>query len=376
MLELRLTMKRLGLDDVYPRLRELCDERKVMLCLDESQRAKNPRSKIFHALSALAPSTRRRVLLSGTPTPKDISDIWAQIFVLDGGKRLGSNFYRWLEQVAELGNKWSEFAVKRYIPEAVEEVSLKMQEILLRRKKEDVVDLPEKLFSVRYLTLTGTQKKRYEEVCRELVIRISASSGKTYLRQIDSILEEFLRAVQIASNPRLVDETWKGEPVKFLELDEIVNEIVKEREQKLVVWTNYRRNAAELCERYADLGAAEFTGATPTDERQRIINCFQSATSKKINILIAIPAAGGVGITLTAAQTAVYLDKTWNAEHWLQSIDRVHRIGQSGTVQIISLHASPVDELIYRNLKKKQRSQAELVGDLAERQRERIPKPR
>ena len=66
-----------------------------------------------------------------------------------------------------------------------------------------------------------------------------------------------------------------------------------------------------------------------------------------------MPAAGGVGITLTAAQTAVYLDRTWNAEHWLQSIDRVHRIGQAGTVRIIVLSGSKVDDLIGYNLKRK-----------------------
>jgi SNF2 family DNA or RNA helicase len=78
---------------------------------------------------------------------------------------------------------------------------------------------------------------------------------------------------------------------------------------------------------------------------------------------VAVPAAGGVGITLTAAQTAVYIDKTWNAEHWMQSVDRIHRIGQKGTVNIISLLGCKVDEIIHWNLRKKERAQAAVLGD-------------
>lgn len=351
------------LDDVFPVLQSVCRTRRTMLCVDESQRTKNSRSKIFSALTQVAPLCERRVLLSGTPTPKDVSDIWAQILLLDDGTRFGGNYYRWLERVAELGTKWSEFEVKRYRPEAVEETILRVRELLLRRRKEEVVDLPEKIFSVRDVVLHGDQKKRYEEVRKDLLLRITTATGETYIREIDNILEEFLRAVQVSSNPRLVDENWKGEPAKFLELDEIVDEIVREQEGKLVVWTNYRRNVAELVERYAELGAAGFSGETPTAERERLIQEFQSDKRSSIRILVAIPAAGGVGITLTRAQTAVYLDKTWNAEHWLQSVDRIHRIGQTGTVNIISLHGCLVDDIIYKNLKKKQRMQARLLGD-------------
>jgi SNF2 family DNA or RNA helicase len=86
----------------------------------------------------------------------------------------------------------------------------------------------------------------------------------------------------------------------------------------------------------------------------------------KNRILVAVPAAGGVGITLTAANTCVYVDRTWNAEHWLQSIDRVHRIGQTGTVTIIVLNGSKVDELIGYNLHRKKKQMDQLLeGDAA-----------
>ena len=90
---------------------------------------------------------------------------------------------------------------------------------------------------------------------------------------------------------------------------------------------------------------------------------------------MAVPAAGGVGITLTAAQTAVYLDKTWNAEHWMQSVDRIHRIGQRGTVNVISLLGCKVDEIIHWNLRRKEQRQAEVLGDREGSDRSMISEP-
>lgn len=341
----------------------LASRRKAFICIDESQRAKNPQSQTFAALRALAERCPRRVLLTGTPTPKDISDIWSQILLLDDGERFGMNYFDWLGTVAQLGTRWSRVAVRKYKPEAVAEAVGRVHEILLRRKKEDVVNLPEKTFVSRDVDLKGDQLRRYEEVRKELLLRVTAASGEEYYREVNSLLEEYLRGVQLASNPRLVDPAWQGEPAKFLELDEIVREVVEEGEQKIVVWTNYLGNVRELVERYSALGAAAFSGEVSARVRAETVRAFQERSEPRV--LVAVPAAGGVGITLTAAQTAVYVDKTWNAEHWIQSVDRLHRIGQTGTVTVISLHASKIDRLIHANLRRKFKAQAGLLGDAA-----------
>ncbi|MCB0346790.1 MAG: DEAD/DEAH box helicase [Bdellovibrionales bacterium] len=351
------------LESVAGRLLKHLRKSSPMLCVDESQRAKNPQSKTFAALREISKQCPHRVLLTGTPTPKDISDIWSQVLLLDDGERFGTNYFDWLSTVAELGTKWSRVAVRKFKPEGVRTAIERVHEILLRRRKEDVLDLPEKTFAARDIALTGDQLKRYEEVRKELLLRVTSVSGEEYFREVRSIAEEYLRGVQLASNPRLVDPAWEGEPAKFLELDEIVQEVVEENEQKIVIWTNYLGNVRELVERYSRYDAAPFSGEVDTQQRAKTIRQFQESTSPKV--LIALPAAGGVGITLTAAQTAVYLDKSWNAEHWMQSIDRLHRIGQRGTVAIISLHACKIDRLIYWNLSRKWRAQARLLGDAA-----------
>ena len=346
---------------VTPEIAELASKHKTLLCVDESQRVKNPQAKTFKALSTIAPLCQRRVLLSGTPTPKDVSDLWAQMKLLDGGRRFGKSFYKWLGTVAELGNEYSEFAVKKFNEYEVAESIYRAQEIMLRRRKERVIDLPPKTFSLREIEMSGTQRERYDEIREGLMLRMRSTSGEQFVREITNILEEYLRAVQVASNPRLVDPEWKGDPAKFLELDEIVNEVVREQGQKIVVWTNYLGNIRELVERYKELGAAPFSGEVSAADREKTVRSFQ--TEETPRILVAVPAAGGVGITLTAAQTAVYMDKTWNAEHWMQSVDRIHRIGQRGTVNVISLLSCKVDEMIHYNLRRKEQGQAQVLGD-------------
>jgi SNF2 family DNA or RNA helicase len=116
-----------------------------------------------------------------------------------------------------------------------------------------------------------------------------------------------------------------------------------------------------LCERYKAYGAKPFSGEVSAADREQTVRAFQESDTPKI--LVAVPAAGGVGITLTAAQTAVYIDKTWNAEHWMQSVDRIHRIGQRGTVNVISLLGCKVDEIIHWNLRRKEQGQARVLGD-------------
>lgn len=361
-------LEELRLDYVFPLIKEIVASRESALCVDESQRVKNYQSKGFLALSTITPECRKRWLLSGTPIPNSIADIWTQSKLLDDGERLGKSFLPWLKSVAELGNEWSAVAVRRYLPAEVEKTIKLLSPIILRRKKEDVVDLPPKIFHTRDLKLSGEQKSRYDEVRKDLVLRVQSLSGDEFFRQITNILEQYLRCVQIASNPRLIDENFKGEPIKFLELDSIIDEVVRERGEKIVVWTNYRGNITELAERYKDLNAKGFSGETSPKDRESIIREFQSDEGCKV--LVAIPAAGGVGITLTKAQTAVYVDKTWNAEHWLQSVDRLHRIGQKGTVNIITLHASKVDSLISKNLAAKEDTLKQLMdGSFEERLR-------
>jgi hypothetical protein len=346
---------------VTPELEGLARKGKMLLCVDESQRVKNHAAKTFKALASIAPHCERRVLLSGTPTPKDVTDLWAQMKLLDGGERFGKSFYKWLGTIAELGTEYSEFAVKKFNEFEVQESVYRAQEIMLRRRKERVVNLPPKTFTLREVEMTGSQRERYDEIREGLILRMRSISGEQFVRDITNILEEYLRAVQVASNPRLIDPEWKGEPAKFLELDEIVNEVVREQGQKVVVWTNYLGNVRELVERYKDLGAAPFSGEVSAADREVTVRAFQNEESPRI--LVAVPAAGGVGITLTAAQTAVYIDKTWNAEHWMQSVDRIHRIGQRGTVNVISLLGCKVDEIIHWNLRRKEQGQAEVLGD-------------
>lgn len=125
----------------------------------------------------------------------------------------------------------------------------------------------------------------------------STLSGELSERTIESILEEYLRAVQIASNPRLVDPSWQGEPAKFLELDDIVGDIVREREKKslygLIILRTCQERARRAIQRIQrpPLQVAKWIPPLAPQQWKRL-----RAPRKLPKILVAIPAAGGVGI--------------------------------------------------------------------------------
>ena len=331
----------------------------AMFIVDESQRAKNSQSKTFEALKSYSHLCCRRYLLSGTPTPRDISDIWAQMYLLDHGLRFGDNYYDWLSEIAIFDKTHGNFKVERYRKEEEQIVRRRARSIMIRRKKDDVVDLPPKIFSTREIPLVGNQQRLYRKLCSELKVKLLSSTGKSFERNIENTMEVFLRAVQLASNPRLVDPSFKGTPAKFLEMDEILSEHMAESDESAIVWTNYVANLGELKERYSKYGAETLSGGDTQSQKAAKVKAFQEG---EFRLLVAIPAAAGVGLTLTKATLAVYLERTFNAEHWMQSIDRIYRIGQEKPVNIVTLISEGVDKLIDRNLKKKVTSQENLLS--------------
>jgi|GEM_PF-285937 len=336
---------------IYKQIFKILENKKVLLVLDESQRIKNPSSKTFKSIKKLSKKVKRTYLLSGTPVTRNISDLWSQIYMLDQGKSLGANYQEWLKSSANVSRRYNKAIIHSFSKEATENIIYFLNAFLLKRTKDQVLSLPEKIYSTIDLEMKGDQLNRYEELCSDLRIRITKMNGREYHKNISSILEEYLRAVQIASNPRLIDPLFKEDSVKFKQLDSLIDEIVIYNKSKVIIWTSFRKNVEELLERYSKYKPLSIIGNQTTDQRGEIVAKFQNETENKV--LIAIPSAGGVGLTLTAANYSIYLDKTWNAEHWMQSVDRIHRIGQTGTVNIISLNACKIDLLICKNIEKK-----------------------
>lgn len=370
-----------------------------LIVVDESTRFKTPsaaRTKVLHKLKA-----RRRVILTGTPITGKPEDAWSQLEFVHPGTF--GTFYAFRDRFLQIGFFKQVEGLK---PGTEKELEAKVAARSYRILKRDVLDLPEKVYAERTVTLEGDQAEAYAQMKRDL--RVAIANTPTF--SASNVLTMLLRLTQITAG--LVGTSadgyrWLENGAKAKELDDLLNDEL--RGEQVVIFGQYQKELEALAARYVEMSAIERTafdgalcirgscptcrktvnlvdhacpgkpgrdrspgglapiiyGPTPEKVRHQLVEEFQAG---KRRLLFCQNRTGGIGINLTAAQTAIYVTRSWSLEEWLQSQDRLHRIGQRGTVSIISLSAAKtVDEQIAKALAEKQNIADHLTGDAARR---------
>jgi len=347
-------------------LAKLGEEVRAFLSLDESQNIKNPDAKTTRALLEIAPYYARRYIFTGTPIASTPADIWPQWAFINGINDL-RDYYRFRNRYIifkEIKTKIPGTNKKRKIKIPVARKNMvELRGIIdatsLRRKKEDVLDLPEKVYQTRYIELTGEQHRLYKEMNEQHRAELSALPEDTISAKNE--LTKLLRLVQIASNPGLIFDNYRDVPAKVLELDTIVDEQLESvsnildsdsdevdvaNNKKIVIFTSYLDNIKMLADRYSKYNPVIIQGEGMSSlEKKRSEDEFQN--NPKCRMLIGQTSAAQAGFTLTASDMIVYMDRGFSLLEWLQSQDRIHRIGQTGTCTIVSFIAKgTIDEYI------------------------------
>lgn len=341
------------------RLKMFLKLRNMAIVLDESQRIKNPKAKITNVMNKIKDYSAKRIIISGTPIANKPIDIWSQFYFLDGGKLLGANFEDFKRKY-DVNTKDEKAFSESF--ENLKSLRQIINNVSIRRLKADVLELPEKRFEDIHVSLIGQQSELYDKLRDELIVEIENLDGNKIIDESSNILKKLLRLTQISSNPKLVIPEFGETPAKFLKLDELLENIIKSNE-KAIVWSSFNGNIRQLKNRYKKYGASMLFGAIPIEDRKKIVDAFQQKNDNKI--LIANPAAAKEGLTLTAANNAIYVDRNFNLVDYLQSQDRIHRISQTKTCRIIKMLAEKtVDEYIDEILYKKQKTAQFLQGDV------------
>lgn len=324
----------------------LCQRQRTALVLDESHAAKNWKSLTSTAMRAVAPHAAFRWLLSGTPVTNTAEDLHTQVEILEPGKAsLGSAevFKAMLED-----DPTAKFAQATF------------DRLILRRTKEQCLDLPEKTYADLRVELPDWQRRVYDQMRDEMVAEIRKMTGEQYLAYASTALAKLTRLIQIASNPALIFPELDRLPAKFEALDGLIADILSVPGRKVILWSNYIRTIEQLLQRFP--GTVAIYGATPNDERQGIAKRFQE--DQDTRLLIANPAAAGTGFTLTAASFTIYESLSWRYDHYAQSQDRNHRIGQTQPVTYVRLLATDtIEEAVVTALERKSALARSLLGD-------------
>lgn len=329
-------------------IRALFDAYRTVFVLDESHAAKNWKSLTSTSMRHFAPLCEYRWLLSGTPVTNTPADLYTQIeIVAPGGRALGS-----LESFLARVEADPSAAFAKPV----------LDQLVLRRTKEECLDLPDKTFSDIIVELPAWQRKIYDEMRTQMVCDIEGMSGEEYRAFASTALAQLTRLSQLASNPSLLFPDTAQTPAKFEVIDGLVSDILSVPGRKIILWSTYIRNIETLLARLAEYGAVAIYGGVEPGERQGIATRFQ--TDPDTRVLIANPAAAGSGFTLTAASYAIYESMSWRFDHYAQSQDRNHRIGQNQAVNYLRLIAADtIDEAIAHALERKSGMARSLLSD-------------
>lgn len=346
----------------FKRIKFFVQNRDVAIIIDESTKLKNPEAKLTKVFFEIAPYFKIRTIMTGTPVANRPYDIWAQVYFLDGGASLGTDFASF-KTTTDLGNNFGEESEARETFEtSVASIFDKIRHFSVRETKRScAIELPNKTYETIIVTPEPVQLSMYEQVMRELIIEVQ-KEGKTYLDDSSVALKRLLRLTQLASNPRLLDEGYSIESGKERALDDLLRDIMS-KQDKCIVWSNFIENVDYFTKKYKNWGARKIHGKMCIEDRNRSVSKFKE--EEQCKILFATPQAAKEGLTLTVANRVIFYDRGFNLDDYLQAQDRIHRISQTKPCFVYNLiMRSSVDEWIDKLLEAKQYAAFLTQGDL------------
>lgn len=333
---------------IYPiadKIQELCKNGTIgMVAFDEAHKAKNPDSQQGEALLQIEP--KYAIPMSGTFVLNNPMDLYLP---LRWAGFENHNFYQYKKHYCIMGgfNNRDIIGYKN-----LPELRNIMSEVMLRRTKSDVLDLPPKVYSTEYVEMTKEQKKLYNDVKKNLREELDK------IRLHPDPLSEMLRLRQVTGYPGSISTTIT-ESSKMDRLCEIVEEVTSQNE-KVIVYSQWSTMTNIMRDKLRKYNPAYITGEVKSEERMDEVNRFQNHPDCKV--IIGTIGAMGTGLTLTAASTVIFLDEPWNRSIKDQAEDRAHRIGTKGTVRIVTLVTKDsIDEGISQLVQKKGRMADMLV---------------
>ena len=340
------------------RLKLFCKTRNVAIIIDESAKIKNPDSTVAKAFIELSPLFAKKVIMTGTPAANRPYDIWSQIFFLDGGKSLGEDFPTFRKNTDLPKARVSDDTYS----ELLEKIFEKISDFSIRETKKSAnLSLPEKKYHDIWTLFTQDQWLLYKKIKDEMEVEI-IRDGNKIIDDSSQALKRLLRLLQVTSNPKIIDESFDYKSGKEYELDKLVKQIAA-RDEKMIIWTSFVKNVDYLYEKYKDkYGAVRFYGALSLEDRDRAVNEFKTGNAK---IFIATPQSAKEGLTLTVANNAIFYDRSFSLDDYLQSQDRIHRISQTKTCNIYNIMIrGSIDEWVNSLLAAKSKAAALTQSDI------------
>lgn len=338
-------------------LEELKKWQPDMIIADESQRIKTHSASQSKGMHKLGDVTKYKMILSGTPVQNSPLDIYSQYRFLDK-TIFGTSYYAFRTRYARMGG-YQGYQVIGYINQ--DELIRKAHSIAYRVTKEEALDLPEEICTMRYCELEPNARKIYDNIKKQNYMELEYGEITT-----TNILTRLLRLSQISGGFVNNDdgETQMVSNAKLNALEEIIDEVVIGSKKKLVIFARFINEIEAIRKLLKDknIKYSWIAGEVKMEDRGQMVKDFQE--NDDVKIFVAQIQTAGLGITLTAADTSVFYSLDFNYANYSQALARLHRIGQKNNVNHIHLIAkNTIDEKIMSSLEKKEDIAKSVVDD-------------
>ena len=335
----------------------------MMVIVDEATTIKNRTAKRTKALTIICKPIAFKSILTGSPVTKSPLDLFSQCNFLNPELLGYTSFYAFrarycVMKTIALAASGKQVALPLYFTN-LDELEKKLKSFSFRVKKKECLDLPDKVYTKRYVDLKGDQLQTY-------------SSLKLYARTIfedqeasySNKLTEIVKLHQVCCGYVVSDEGVKKD-LNNPKLDELMN-ILDETDGKIIIWANYIYNLEniikKLQDKFGSMSVVSIYGDVPVEARSSAVKNFQE--NKNVRFFVGNPTTGGYGLNLTAANTVIYFSNSYDLKVRQQSDDRAHRIGQKNNVTYIDLVVrNTIDEFILKALNKKIKISGQTLGE-------------
>ena len=345
-------------ENIVKGLSDLCKQGVIkMIIADEVHKMKNPSSQQGKGFLKLKADSM--IAMTGTPLLNTPLDLYIIL------KWLGyetHSFYSFKNHFCVMGG-FGGYQIMGY--KNLNELQDALDEIMLRRKKEDVLDLPEKTYINEYVDMTDKQRLIYNEVSAEIKMNIDQ------IKMANNPLAELIRMRQATGYTGILSSTVK-ESAKLDRMEELVEDTINNG-KKVVIFSNWTQITDVVYERLSNgkYGIAVITGQTKDEDRQRLIDKFQN--DPKCNVMIGTCGALGTGVTLTSASAVIFVDEPWTKAQKSQAEDRLHRIGQNNNISVYTLICkNTIDERIHSIIEHKGELSNLIVDNLTPQNRDEL----
>jgi len=321
-----------------------------MLVIDESSSFKSPKSLRFKALKHVQASFKRVVLLTGTPAPNGLIDLWSQIFLLDRGSRLGKTLTAYRDNFFKPGKRNGAIIFNYDLQEEGEtRIHQKIEDICMSMKAKDYLDLPPRIDNYIELDFTDEQRKQYDDFEREQVLALFSNDQEISAVNAAALSNKLLQF----ANGAVYDAEKNYHVVHEAKLD-AAEEIVENANGRpvLIAWT-YRHDLERLQVRLKKYKPRELK--TEKD--------IEDWNAGKIQVLLMHPASGGHGLNLQAGgNIIVWFGQTWSLELYMQLNARLDRQGKTEpTIVNHLIMTKTIDQDVIRSLANKDKKQEGLM---------------